>query len=206
MFFDLLDCFAKLVQTLCRAKCLTAFSVRQPYKKRQRTISSLWLRVAFNHTKTKKTKQLDGNCLVIIVGVPGFEPGKAGPESAVLPLHHTPMSGCFYFSDAKVVVFVIRSKFFLNFSQKLLQKLLFPPSIPFSPTAQAAKVQLNFLPKAGIIDAKAHLFVVSHVVDNCLTRGGRLYNTWWTIVQHVSNDEQLGLCNNFIPFSQLQRR
>ena len=24
------------------------------------------------------------------VGVPGFEPGKAGPESAVLPLHHTP--------------------------------------------------------------------------------------------------------------------
>ena len=25
------------------------------------------------------------------VGIPGFEPGKAGPESAVLPLHHTPM-------------------------------------------------------------------------------------------------------------------
>ena len=24
------------------------------------------------------------------VGVPGLEPGKAGPESAVLPLHHTP--------------------------------------------------------------------------------------------------------------------
>ena len=29
------------------------------------------------------------------VGVPGFEPGKAGPESAVLPLHHTPkLCGC----------------------------------------------------------------------------------------------------------------
>ena len=27
-----------------------------------------------------------------IVGVPGLEPGKAGPESAVLPLHHTPNS------------------------------------------------------------------------------------------------------------------
>ena len=25
-----------------------------------------------------------------LVGVPGLEPGKAGPESAVLPLHHTP--------------------------------------------------------------------------------------------------------------------
>ena len=28
------------------------------------------------------------------VGVPGLEPGKAGPESAVLPLHHTPNLGC----------------------------------------------------------------------------------------------------------------
>ena len=27
---------------------------------------------------------------VFFVGVHGFEPGKAGPESAVLPLHHTP--------------------------------------------------------------------------------------------------------------------
>ena len=26
-----------------------------------------------------------------LVGVPGLEPGKAGPESAVLPLHHTPI-------------------------------------------------------------------------------------------------------------------
>ena len=28
---------------------------------------------------------------VFFVGVPGFEPGKAGPESAVLPLHHIPI-------------------------------------------------------------------------------------------------------------------
>ena len=26
-----------------------------------------------------------------LVGIPGLEPGKAGPESAVLPLHHTPI-------------------------------------------------------------------------------------------------------------------
>ena len=25
------------------------------------------------------------------VGLPGLEPGKAGPESAVLPLHHSPI-------------------------------------------------------------------------------------------------------------------
>ena len=27
----------------------------------------------------------------ISVGVPGFEPGMTGPESVVLPLHHTPI-------------------------------------------------------------------------------------------------------------------
>ena len=32
------------------------------------------------HAKTKKE-----------VGLPGLEPGKAGPESAVLPLHHSPI-------------------------------------------------------------------------------------------------------------------
>ena len=28
---------------------------------------------------------------VFFVGVPGFEPGMTGPESVVLPLHHTPV-------------------------------------------------------------------------------------------------------------------
>ena len=27
----------------------------------------------------------------MIVGLPGFEPGMTGPESVVLPLHHSPM-------------------------------------------------------------------------------------------------------------------
>ena len=26
-----------------------------------------------------------------VAGLPGLEPGKAGPESAVLPLHHSPV-------------------------------------------------------------------------------------------------------------------
>ena len=28
---------------------------------------------------------------LFLVGLPGLEPGKAGPESAVLPLHHSPI-------------------------------------------------------------------------------------------------------------------
>ena len=46
------------------------------------------------------------------VGLPGLEPGKAGPESAVLPLHHSPMLKC----DAKVLLFFVKkifSPFFL---------------------------------------------------------------------------------------------
>ena len=35
---------------------------------------------------------------LFLVGLPGLEPGKAGPESAVLPLHHSPI-----ISGAKVV-------------------------------------------------------------------------------------------------------
>ena len=37
------------------------------------------------------------------VGLPGLEPGKAGPESAVLPLHHSPITtGRTPFCAAKV--------------------------------------------------------------------------------------------------------
>ena len=56
---------------------------------------------------------------VFLVGVPGFEPGKAGPESAVLPLHHTPktLSAIDLLSNAgaKVVTFPQKTKFFLSF-------------------------------------------------------------------------------------------
>ena len=36
---------------------------------------------------------------VVLVGLPGFEPRMTGPESVVLPLHHSPM---FLFDGAKV--------------------------------------------------------------------------------------------------------
>ena len=40
----------------------------------------------------------------LFVGIPGFEPGKAGPESAVLPLHHIPICYCnlFPYCECKV--------------------------------------------------------------------------------------------------------
>ena len=31
--------------------------------------------------------------MLFLVGLPGFEPGKSGPESEVLPLHHSPLFG-----------------------------------------------------------------------------------------------------------------
>ena len=54
-------------------------------------------------------KTLDDFSFSVLVGIPGLEPGKAGPESAVLPLHHTPMPFCksthFSIAGAKVLLF-----------------------------------------------------------------------------------------------------
>ena len=59
------------------------------------------------------------------VGVPGLEPGKAGPESAVLPLHHTPIDWCnFRIAGAKVHYIFELPKllgdFLLKYSKKVL--------------------------------------------------------------------------------------
>ena len=49
-------------------------------------------------------RKAEANAPASFVGLPGLEPGKAGPESAVLPLHHSPIVyGCkgtafFYYS------------------------------------------------------------------------------------------------------------
>ena len=45
--------------------------------------------------KTTKTCDFSGFLAAIsciVVGLPGFEPGKTGPESVVLPLHHSSMT------------------------------------------------------------------------------------------------------------------
>ena len=55
----------------------------------------------------------------LFVGIPGLEPGKAGPESAVLPLHHIPISfateillDCECKGTAKILNLQIFSKLF----------------------------------------------------------------------------------------------
>ena len=64
------------------------------------------------------------------VGLPGLEPGKAGPESAVLPLHHSPIPKC----DAKVQLFFIKQKFSEFFYLKNQKKTSFiPQSIQKAP-------------------------------------------------------------------------
>ena len=55
------------------------------------------------------------------VGLPGLEPGKAGPESAVLPLHHSPRLIC----DAKVQLFFVIQIVLPFFLLKNEKKVLF---------------------------------------------------------------------------------
>ena len=51
-------------------------------------------------TASSPTKKREQRYVVLfLVGLPGFEPRMTGPESVVLPLHHSPM---FVFDGAKV--------------------------------------------------------------------------------------------------------
>ena len=66
----------------------------------------------------------------LLVGVPGLEPGKAGPESAVLPLHHTPIplqgETVFSIAGAKVMLFSEPTKKNGTFLIKNAKKIFFP--------------------------------------------------------------------------------
>ena len=72
------------------------------------------------------------------VGVPGLEPGKTGPESVVLPLHHTPMAwiicgipDALSITAAKVGVIRETTKFFRHFfvfSLKIGARAVLEPS------------------------------------------------------------------------------
>ena len=76
---------------------------------------------------TQKKDFLISEEAFVSVGVPGLEPGKAGPESAVLPLHHTPICCAadsplnrsrrcnFRFACAKVLLFFELPSIFLTF-------------------------------------------------------------------------------------------
>ena len=57
-------------------------------------------------------------CITPLVGLPGLEPGKTGPESVVLPLHHSPISNRTtrsVFDDAKIQLFYHTPNFLISF-------------------------------------------------------------------------------------------
>lgn len=59
-------------------------------------ICVLWFWVIWEWVGVNKEKNRDSKeSRFFFVGVSGLEPEKAGPESAVLPLHHTPILLCF---------------------------------------------------------------------------------------------------------------
>ena len=61
------------------------------------------------YTKQKKSSRKS----TALVGLPGFEPRMTGPESVVLPLHHSPM---FLFDGAKV-------EQYFGFAKKIVKKI-----------------------------------------------------------------------------------
>ena len=60
--------------------------------------------------KLKENRTTSFLLLGSFVGIPGLEPGKAGPESAVLPLHHIPIV-----FDCKVMKKYDNGKYFYYF-------------------------------------------------------------------------------------------
>ena len=63
--------------------------------------------------KTTPNKKNDPQKRVVLVGLPGFEPRMTGPESVVLPLHHSPI---FLFDGAKV-------EYYFVFTKKIAKKI-----------------------------------------------------------------------------------
>ena len=66
---------------------------------------SLWAGVVMNINKKPSRYLSDG-----FVGLPGFEPGMTGPESVVLPLHHSPIWIVVIFDTAKVEYYFYSAK------------------------------------------------------------------------------------------------
>ena len=65
--------------------------------------------------KEKNAKLLNFNNLAFLnVGIPGLEPGKTGPESVVLPLHHIPIFNYFGSNTLASVLRVQRYGLFLK--------------------------------------------------------------------------------------------
>ena len=70
----------------CVTECSTSHLPSRP-----RLPPGIPMRVGEDCSATKKKSLPKGKLSHAKVGLPGLEPGKAGPESAVLPLHHSPI-------------------------------------------------------------------------------------------------------------------
>ena len=68
---------------------------------------------------TKKEKGFLRGNLFLSVGVLGLEPRMTGPESVVLPLHHTPMNPCNFHLRVQRYYFF---RNYQNFSEKNFKK------------------------------------------------------------------------------------
>lgn len=55
---------------------------------------SILVRARRRKSKNKKAYQRKSDALFYLVGLPRFELGMTGPESVVLPLHHSPIAKC----------------------------------------------------------------------------------------------------------------
>ncbi len=81
-----------------------------------------------------ETEKLSGDCgEFFVVELPGFEPGITGPESVVLPLHHSSMR----FGDAKVELYFSIAK---NFPEKIRTFVLTAFGRPTKTTSNTNKI------------------------------------------------------------------
>ena len=105
---------------------------------RRNTHPLIFSNIASNN-KHKQKKKRKKNLPLFSVGLPGLEPGKTGPESVVLPLHHSPIfqqNHPFCFDDAKILLFYYTPNFFRIFFNKKVTHPLF--------TLKKSKNQIDF--------------------------------------------------------------
>ena len=76
------------------------------------------LELFFDFGQKKEVSSLETSFFSLSVGVLGLEPRMTGPESVVLPLHHTPMNPCNFHLRVQRYYFFWN---YQNFSEKKLK-------------------------------------------------------------------------------------
>ena len=116
---------------------------------------------------------------LFLVGLPGLEPGKTGPESVVLPLHHSPIfqqNHPFRFWRCKDTAFYLHSKLFLHFfllnAKKSIQFPILALPFPYLPTCftQKSKNQERFHFLFFIHPIKPSIFVLCFLTKHFIVK------------------------------------